>query len=77
MLNQLWSTFPMMLLSNFPETAAQALPRRDARDSEEHGAILVALERGDGDEAERLMQRHIEAACKDFLSALDADAWPT
>jgi DNA-binding GntR family transcriptional regulator len=35
------------------------------------------LERGDGDEAERLMQRHIEAACKDFLSALDADAWPT
>ncbi len=71
-LNQLWLTFPMMLLSSFPQTARQALPERDERDLEEHKAIIVALENRDGKEAERLMQKHIEGACDELLVAIHA-----
>lgn len=71
-LNQLWLTFPMMLLSSFPQTASQALPQRDQKDLEEHEAIIAALEKGDGEEAERLMQRHIEGACEELLAVIHA-----
>jgi DNA-binding GntR family transcriptional regulator len=69
-LNQLWLTFPMMLLSSFPQTARHALPERDERDLEEHKAIIVALENRDGKKAERLMQQHIEGACDELLVAI-------
>jgi DNA-binding GntR family transcriptional regulator len=71
-LNQLWLTFPMMLLSSFPQTAQQALPQRDEKDLQDHKAILVALENGDGEEAERLMQQHIKGACDELLAAIHA-----
>jgi DNA-binding GntR family transcriptional regulator len=69
-LNQLWDAFPMMLLSNFPQTAARALPRRDDKDLVEHEAILAALENGDGESAERLMRQHIEGARDELLAAI-------
>jgi DNA-binding GntR family transcriptional regulator len=75
-LNQLWLTFPMMLLSSFPQTAEQALPQRDDKDMEEHKAIIDALENGDGKEAERLMQQHIEGACDELLAAIHAGQEP-
>jgi DNA-binding GntR family transcriptional regulator len=70
-LNQLWSAFPMMLLSNYPGTATQALPESDDKDHDEHDGIIAALERGDGDEAERLVRHHIEGACRLFVSVLN------
>jgi DNA-binding GntR family transcriptional regulator len=62
----------MMLLSSFPQTAQQALPRRDERDLDEHKAIIVALEDRDGTKAEQLMQQHIEGACDELLAAIHA-----
>jgi DNA-binding GntR family transcriptional regulator len=69
-LNQLWAAFPMMLLSNFPQTAARALPQRSDKDPVEHEAILAALENGDGESAERLMRQHIEGARDELLAAI-------
>ena len=42
--------------------ASVTLPARAAKSLEEHRAIYAALERHDGDTAERLMQAHIRAA---------------
>jgi DNA-binding GntR family transcriptional regulator len=75
-LNQLWSTFPMMLLSNYPGTATQALPDSDAKDFAEHDAIIAALASGDSDQAERLVRHHIEGACRLFVSVLDLNDDP-
>jgi DNA-binding GntR family transcriptional regulator len=60
----------MMLLSSFPQTAEQALPERDETDQLEHKAIIAALESRDGEEAESLMQQHIEGACDKLLAAI-------
>jgi DNA-binding GntR family transcriptional regulator len=70
-LNQLWSTFPMMLLTNFTHTATQALPERDSKDFEEHDAIIAALQSGDGGQAEQSIRQHIEEACRLFVSVLN------
>jgi DNA-binding GntR family transcriptional regulator len=72
-LYQLWSAFPMMLLGSFAETVEQALPRRDRCDVEEHRALIAALERGDGEAAECAIRQHIDAACREFVSALHCD----
>lgn len=69
-LNQLWLTFPMMLLSSFPQTAEQVLPGRDETDQAEHKAIIAALENHDDKEAEHLMQQHIDGACDKLLAAI-------
>jgi DNA-binding GntR family transcriptional regulator len=69
-LSQLWAAFPNMLWSNFAATAEEPLPQRDASDPGEHEAIIAALEKGDGAEAERLMQEHILSAGRELVATL-------
>jgi DNA-binding GntR family transcriptional regulator len=72
-LNQMWAAFPNMLWSNFAQTAEKPLPQRDASDPGEHDAIIAALEKGDGAEAERLMQQHILSAGRELVATLEPD----
>jgi DNA-binding GntR family transcriptional regulator len=69
-LEQLWGSFPTMLLTRFNETAAASLPDRDAEDVAEHAAILDALERRDGAGAERAIRHHIEEAARHLAAAV-------
>jgi DNA-binding GntR family transcriptional regulator len=69
-LTQMWAAFPNMLWSNFARTAAESLPQRDASDPGEHEAIIAALEKGEGEEAERLMQQHILSAGRELVATL-------
>jgi DNA-binding GntR family transcriptional regulator len=70
-LDQIWSAFPTMMMSYYAQTASRTSAQREARDLDEHRAIIVALENGDGDEVERLMRQHIESNCDELLAALD------
>jgi DNA-binding GntR family transcriptional regulator len=72
-LDQVWSAFPTLMLSNLAQTEEQALAERDAKDLQEHEAILIALENGDGDRAAELMERHIKAACQELVSVLESE----
>ena len=58
-LNQMWATFPTMLIANFATTAVQPLPERDSVDVAEHQAIISALKSRDSIAAEQAMKRHI------------------
>ncbi len=58
-LNQMWATFPTMLIANFAATAVQPLPERDSVDVEEHRNIVSALETHDALAAEQAMKKHI------------------
>ncbi len=69
-LNQMWDVFPTMLWSNFAVTAARSLPARDTMDWQEHEAILQALERHEGEQAEALMRRHIQTAGNELVTFL-------
>lgn len=69
-LTQMWKSFPSMLWSNFLRTATNPLPERDMHDSDEHLALLQALENHDTDQAEFLARRHIEAAGNDLITVL-------
>ena len=73
-LEQLWSAFPSMLLSQFDETASTSLPDRDAEDVSEHDAIVAALERRDADAAERAVRGHIEEAARHLTAAVRHEA---
>lgn len=55
-LNQLWTAYPTMMLSNFPGPIRE----RRALNTREHLAIIAALETHRGARAERLMRAHIE-----------------
>jgi DNA-binding GntR family transcriptional regulator len=69
-LSQLWDAFPSMLWGNFARTAGRPQPQRDQADIDEHEALLEALERRDGVEAERIARHHIEESGEHLLSAL-------
>lgn len=69
-LAQIWASFPSMLWSNFASTALNPLPERDARDPQEHAAIIDALERRDAAAAERAAYVHIEGAGEMLALAL-------
>lgn len=69
-LDQIWSSFPTMLWSNFAQTAVSPLPSRDTTDLQEHAAILHALESQDTQQAAQQMQQHIELAGEELLAAL-------
>jgi DNA-binding GntR family transcriptional regulator len=58
-LNQMWATFPTMLIANFAATSVQPLPERDAVDVAEHRAIVSALKLHDSSAAEKAMEKHI------------------
>lgn len=72
-LTQLWTTFPSMLYGNFARTANTPLPARDDTDLREHDDIIAALERRDAAEAQRLVQRHIDEAGHQLITALRAE----
>ena len=63
-----------MMMSYFAQTTALEPAEREAQDLEQHGAILDALERRNGLEAERLMRQHIESNCKELLSVLNCES---
>jgi len=69
-LNQMWETFPTMLIGNFALTAVQPLPARDDLDTVEHMAIIAALEAGDADQAETLVRQHIETTGRQLVATL-------
>ena len=69
-ITQMWKSFPSMLWSNFLRTATSPLPERDMHDTDEHLALLQALENHDPDQAETVARRHIEAAGNDLIRVL-------
>lgn len=71
-LDQIWSAFPTMMMSYFAQTTGETLAEREADDLEEHAAMITALESGDGEEAEQLMQQHIEENLEELLAVLRA-----
>lgn len=73
-LNQMWATFPTMLISNFAATAVQPLPERDSVDVAEHRAIISALELHDAPAAEQAMKKHILVTADHLVTFLKAQA---
>lgn len=60
LLNQLWTAFPTMMLSNFPG------PIRERRtlNTREHRAIIAALQARASTRAERLVRQHIQESAR-------------
>jgi DNA-binding GntR family transcriptional regulator len=73
-LNQMWATFPTMLIANFAATAAQPLPERDSVDVAEHRAIISALESHNAPAAEQAMKKHILVTADHLVAFLKAQA---
>lgn len=73
-LNQMWATFPTMLIGNFAATAAQPLPERDSVDVAEHRNIISALEAHDALAAEQSMRKHILVTAEHLVSFLKGQA---
>ena len=71
-LNQMWATFPTMLIANFAATAVQPLPERDSVDVEEHRNIISALESHDALAAEQAMKKHILVTADHLVTFLKA-----
>lgn len=63
-LNQMWQTFPTMLIGNFPETASRPLPARDEVDALEHRMIWNALRDHQPEQAENAVRTHILSAAR-------------
>jgi DNA-binding GntR family transcriptional regulator len=59
-LNQLWTAYPTMMLSNFPGP----IRKRRTLNTREHLAIIAALETRAATRAERLMRKHIEESAR-------------
>jgi DNA-binding GntR family transcriptional regulator len=76
LLQQLWTSFPAMLLDSFKKTAAAPIPDRDTDDIAEHQAILEALEKGDPDAAESAIRAHLEETVRHLTVALQEDNPP-
>lgn len=73
-LNQMWATFPTMLIANFAATAVRPLPERDPVDVAEHRAIISALESQDASAAEQAMKNHILITADHLVTFLKAQA---
>jgi DNA-binding GntR family transcriptional regulator len=73
-LTQMWETFPTMLIGNFAATAANPLPNRENPDTDEHRAVIAALEQRNADQAEALMRDHILSTGEQFVSSLKGGA---
>jgi len=67
-LNQMWAIFPTMLIANFTATASLPLPHRDQTDSQEHRAIIAALEKRAPQASEQAMRNHILLTGKQLVS---------
>jgi DNA-binding GntR family transcriptional regulator len=73
-LSQMWETFPTMLIANFAATSAWPLPERDAVDTDEHRAIISALEAHDAPAAEQAMRTHVLVTADHLITFLKAQA---
>jgi DNA-binding GntR family transcriptional regulator len=73
-LNQMWATFPTMLIANFAATALQPLPERDAVDVAEHRAIVLALKSNDAVAAEQAMKKHILVTADHLVTFIKVQA---
>jgi DNA-binding GntR family transcriptional regulator len=73
-LNQMWATFPTMLIANFAATALQPLPERDAVDVAEHRAIVSALKSNDAAAAEQAMKKHILVTADHLVTFIKVQA---
>jgi DNA-binding GntR family transcriptional regulator len=73
-LNQMWATFPTMLIANFAATAVQPLPERDAVDVAEHKAIISALKSRDAAAAEQAMKNHILVTADHLVTFIKVQA---
>lgn len=73
-LNQMWASFPTMLIANFAGTSNQPLPERDPADMQEHRAILAALESRDPEAAAQAMSAHILNAAGHFVNFLKSQS---
>jgi DNA-binding GntR family transcriptional regulator len=73
-LNQMWATFPTMLIANFAETSVQPLPERDAVDAGEHRAIVSALKAHAPAAAEQAMRNHILVTAEHLVNFMKAQA---
>jgi len=71
-LNQMWASFPSMLIANFAATAVKPLPERDSVDVAEHRAIISALESHDASAAEQAMKNHILVTAEHLITFLKA-----
>jgi DNA-binding GntR family transcriptional regulator len=69
-LNQMWNTFPTLMLSSFEQTANRPIGRGDAATAE-HRAIVDAIQAHDGAAAERLMQQHIQATAQSIATVVE------
>lgn len=73
-LNQMWATFPTMLIANFAATAVNPLPERDATDAIEHRAIIAALQSRNAAAAEQAMKKHILATAEQLVRFIEVQA---
>lgn len=69
-LNQMWASFPTMLIGNYAATADNPLPERDNPDVTEHHSIIAALEKQDGAAAEKAVKEHIQATGQQLIKFL-------
>jgi DNA-binding GntR family transcriptional regulator len=72
-LNQMWATFPTMLLANFSATASHPLPERERVDVDEHNLIISALEARNPDLAEEKMREHIMITARHLMDFLQSN----
>ena len=73
-LNQMWATFPTMLIANFAATAVHPLPERDPVDVAEHRAIIAALESHNAADSEQAMKNHILVTADHLVTFLRAQS---
>ncbi len=71
-LHMIWSWFPTMLWSQFPQTATATAPNREHADNAEHAQIIAALASRDADAAERAMHQHIDHSRQALIARLNA-----
>lgn len=69
-LNQMWNTFPTMMLSNFAQTAENPVGRGTAATAE-HRVIVDAIKNRDSKLAERLMRQHIENTAQSIAAVVE------
>ncbi len=69
-LDQMWATFPTMLIGNFSQTSQMPIIARKVTDIDEHVLILAALENHDAVATEVAVKNHITSVCQDLLRTL-------
>lgn len=69
-LTQLWESFPSMMWSNFNRTVSTP---REQHDSDDHLALIHALENRDPDAAERIVYNHVESTMHELIRVLTED----